>query len=527
MTKVQLRWMISLMTLAALAVVGLQAYIWRQSLDEAREQFDLRVQAAMVSVYNLMSNPEGTVVIAIGSDRDGPEVRRDSLASYVIQKNTVRFEASEGDAATFLGPEQHIEVRRILLDSLRHEVTTRFEAARDSLRVVDSDPAAGPDDRKKAVQTLMAITSEGLSNVLGATPTPRDELEPVLTAQFSQNNLPEDFDWGIYDQRNDTWSTIMGDTTAVQASTRRFPLIHLGSGEFLSLQQGSSEVTREYAPQMLALHFPNESWRMAREVVRPLVASGLLALLVIGCLGYALYLIVRQKRLAEVKTDFINNMTHEFKTPISTISLACEALQDESVRHTPDLQTRYTAMIASENSRLATQVEKVLQMALLDRGDLGLKMEPVDLHTIVREIEGAFAMQVSQRGGQLTSELGATPAVVTADGLHLRQMLTNLLDNANKYSPESPTIHIATRNRESGVEIAVRDHGIGIQRDALRKVFDRFYRVPTGNRHDVKGFGLGLAYVHTMALAHGGQVSATSTPGRGSTFTLYLPYAHA
>lgn len=519
------------MTLAALAVVGLQAYIWRQSLAEASEQFDLRVQAAMVSVYNLMSNPESTVVIAIGRELGTAQgeisVRRDSLASYVVRSNSIRFKSSDGDEATVVSPEQHIEVRRLLLDSLRHEVTARFEVAADSLRLVNADPAAGPDARRQAVQSLMAVTADNLDHIMEATPTPRDELEPVLTAQFRQNNLPENFEWGIYDQRNDTWSTIVGDTTAVQTSIRRFPLLYLGSAGFLSLAREDSEITREYAPQLLAVHFPNETWRLARDVVRPLVASGLLALLVIGCLGYALYLIVRQKRLAEVKTDFINNMTHEFKTPISTISLACEALQDESVRHTPDLQTRYTAMIASENERLATQVEKVLQMALLDRNDLGLKLEPVDLHTIVREIEGAFSMQVSQRGGQLTSELSAAPAVVTADGLHLRQMLTNLLDNANKYSPESPTIHIATRNRDAGVEIAVRDHGIGIQRDALRKVFDRFYRVPTGNRHDVKGFGLGLAYVHTMALAHGGQVSATSTPGRGSTFTLYLPYAHA
>ena len=177
--------------------------------------------------------------------------------------------------------------------------------------------------------------------------------------------------------------------------------------------------------------------------------------------------------------------------------------------------------------RLATQVEKVLQMALLDRKDLGLKMEPVNLHVLLRQLEDAFSIQILQRGGQITTALEAQQAVVVGDGLHLRQMFSNLLDNATKYSPEAPDIHIVTRNKEQGIEIAVQDKGLGISREALRKIFDRFYRVPTGNRHDVKGFGLGLSYVQTMALAHGGHIRATSKPGAGSTFYLYLPHQHA
>ena len=166
-------------------------------------------------------------------------------------------------------------------------------------------------------------------------------------------------------------------------------------------------------------------------------------------------------------------------------------------------------------------------MALLDRKDLGLKMEPVNLHVLLRQLEDAFSIQILQRGGQITTALEAQQAVVVGDGLHLRQMFSNLLDNATKYSPEAPDIHIVTRNKERGIEIAVQDKGLGISREALRKIFDRFYRVPTGNRHDVKGFGLGLSYVQTMALAHGGHIRATSKPGTGSTFYLYLPHQHA
>ncbi|GAB5519363.1 MAG: hypothetical protein RhofKO_16140 [Rhodothermales bacterium] len=513
MTKTQLRWMISLMTLAALAVVGLQAYIWQQSIAEEREQFSERVRQAVLTASQALIKQDLPSMIEV--DQNVFRIQRDSL------HRTGTFQVMLIDSLGTQHPEWMSDFSHEKLDSLRGVITVRAESRNRSITFGDSTSyvtmhSTPPNVVREGRFAPSIIVSSSFTSMT-------DSFEPILSAHLSQNGISGDFDWGVHQAAPEAWLAIQGDTAAVQASTWRFPMFNFA----FAASARNLQAANVLSPPTLALNFPDENWRILRGVAITLIASGLLALLVIGCLAYALYLIVRQKRLAEVKTDFINNMTHEFKTPISTIALACEALQDDSVRHTPDLQTRYTAMIASENDRLATQVEKVLQMALLDRNDLGLKMEPVDLHTILREVESAFSMQVNQRGGQLTTTLEATPAVVTADGLHLRQMLTNLLDNANKYSPESPTIHILTRNRADGVEIAVRDHGIGIHREALRKVFDRFYRVPTGNRHDVKGFGLGLAYVHTMALAHGGQIRATSTPGRGSTFTLYLPYAHA
>jgi two-component system phosphate regulon sensor histidine kinase PhoR len=169
----------------------------------------------------------------------------------------------------------------------------------------------------------------------------------------------------------------------------------------------------------------------------------------------------------------------------------------------------------------------VLQMALLDKKDLGLSLEPVNIHLLLTEIIEAFSLQLEQRKGSITTALGAQRAVVRGDLMHLRQVLTNLIDNANKYSPGAPQIRIETNDVGAGIEIAIHDNGLGISRDALRKIFDRFYRVPTGNRHDVKGFGLGLSYVQTMAIAHGGQVYAKSKPGAGSTFYLFLPHPHA
>ena len=274
----------------------------------------------------------------------------------------------------------------------------------------------------------------------------------------------------------------------------------------------------------LTLEFPQQDWFLLRQIWLTLLASLLFTGIVIFCFVYAINTILKQKKLSEMKTDFINNMTHEFKTPISTVALAVEALQDQQVAQHPEFLARYLGIIREENARLGSQVEKVLQIATLDKKDFQLTLEPINLHEIIQKAAVSILPVVQKREGTITQHLNATQPIISADRHHLTNIITNLIDNANKYSPESPVITIRTENNTQGITLSVTDQGMGMSKEELSRVFEKFYRVPTGNRHDVKGFGLGLSYVKSMVEAHQGRVLATSTLGKGSTFTVYLPY---
>ena len=254
--------------------------------------------------------------------------------------------------------------------------------------------------------------------------------------------------------------------------------------------------------------------------------SSAVMLIVIFFFVYTLFVILKQRRLSEVQKDFINNMAHEFKTPISTIAISTEVLKDLSIIQTPERLLNYVTIIQNENQRLKQQVERVLQMARLDNEDIGLKREDCDLHELIREINTNSAIGLNARGGKVNLSLMATESRTNVDGLHFTNVISNLLDNAIKYNQATPEITIATQNVDRKILISISDNGIGISPDDQSKIFHKFYRVHTGNVHDVKGFGLGLHYVKLIVEKHGGKISVKSTPGKGSIFTIAIPLLH-
>jgi len=274
----------------------------------------------------------------------------------------------------------------------------------------------------------------------------------------------------------------------------------------------------------LLINFPNEQSFMFKKMWTVLASAFLFIGIIIFCFIFAVNTILKQKKMSDMTKDFINNMTHEFKTPIATVSLACQAMQDPDIQHLPNQMSRYMGMIQEENNRLGQQVEKVLQIARLDREDFKLNITDVDVHQSIKKAIRNIQIQVEKRGGILNTNLQATSAHIQADEMHLTNMIINLLDNANKYSPESPEITVQTQSNDRGVKVMISDKGQGISKEMISKVFDKFYRVPTGNIHNVKGFGLGLSYVKTMVDAHQGEIQVKSEPTKGSTFTLFFPY---
>ena len=224
-----------------------------------------------------------------------------------------------------------------------------------------------------------------------------------------------------------------------------------------------------------------------------------------------------------MKTDFINNMTHEFKTPIATISLASDSILSPAILENKDKVTRFINIIKQENKRMLSQVEKVLQMAQIEKENVELKFNAVNLHETIEDAVINAELKIQAKGGTIQTSLLSQNPIIEADQIHISSIINNLLDNAEKYTPEHPEIIISTRDVKGGIEFDVSDNGIGMTKDALKLIFEKFYRVHTGNVHDVKGFGLGLSYVKAMVDAHQGKIYVKSELGKGSIFTIYLP----
>jgi len=277
-------------------------------------------------------------------------------------------------------------------------------------------------------------------------------------------------------------------------------------------------------PKFLSVFFPHQHRYLVSSMWGLLIVSLTFMLTLIFSFYYTISTIFKQKKLSEIKNDFISNMTHEFKTPISTISLAVEVLNDKSVEKSQDRISNYVKMIGDENKRLSLLVENILQTAILDKGEFKLKIQNIDIHTLIEHTFTNIKLQVENKEGQITSQLNATKAVINADRVHITNILFNLIDNALKYSNDNPDIIVSTKNDDEGVFISVKDNGIGISKDNQKRIFDTMYRVPTGNIHNVKGFGLGLSYVKAVVEKHGGSVKVESELGKGSIFTLYLPF---
>ncbi len=275
----------------------------------------------------------------------------------------------------------------------------------------------------------------------------------------------------------------------------------------------------------LRMYFPEQKSFIYRSIGLIGLTSIFLTTIIIAIFIFTLWIIFRQKKLSEMKTDFVNNMTHELKTPISTISLASQMLSDKSIPVENKNFSHISRIIDTESKRLGIQVEKVLQMAIFDKGKLKLKYKIIDLHDLVDHSLDNFMIQVKKKNGEIEWKPGATESNVRVDEIHLTNVISNLVDNAIKYSKDEPRINISTRNENGNIILRVGDKGIGISKEDQKRIFEKFYRVPTGNVHNVRGFGLGLSYVKKIIEIHNGSINLKSELNRGTRFDISLPLA--
>jgi two-component system, OmpR family, phosphate regulon sensor histidine kinase PhoR len=343
----------------------------------------------------------------------------------------------------------------------------------------------------------------------------RPRLDSVLHQSMHEAGVELDFGWGVVARVADRthldsvqFAQPPDALEALQASTLRTPLFPFDP---------------TVRAEQLVVAFPGRNLYVLRQIWPALASSAIFVVLLTLSFLYTIRTILRQQRLATHMVDFVNTMTHEFKTPLSTVTLATEAICRPDVvgRKTKVLQ--YSRMIADEAARMKLHADRILQLAQLETGELELKCSPLAMHELIRTTTDAFAVQVEARGGTLAIDLRADADCINGDGVHLANVLRNILDNANKYSPDTPHIRLSSERTQSWFVIRIADAGIGVAPEYHERVFDKFYRVPKGNLHDVKGFGIGLSYVKLIMHAHGGSAVLESTPGVGTTVTLSLP----
>ncbi len=337
-------------------------------------------------------------------------------------------------------------------------------------------------------------------------------IDSLLNDELRQKGIKTKFEYGVYSSEKNRM--IIEKTGQYQAQLLKNGFVFtLYPNEFLA------------NPNYLMIFFPFEIRFLLKEMASIILISLILIIILMMLFTYVIKIIVWQKKLSEMKNDFINNMTHEIKTPISTISLACEALSDSSVKRNEMLSENYIKVINDENKRLADITEKILQAATFEQGELILKKEVLNIEDVINNVINNIGIQVEVKDGKIIRDFRASKTTIIGDKMHLTNVISNLVDNANKYSPRKPVITIAIENYTEGIKISIEDNGIGINKENQKKIFDKLYRVPTGNIHDVKGFGLGLSYVKAIIEKHSGKITVESDLKKGSTFRIYLPFS--
>jgi two-component system phosphate regulon sensor histidine kinase PhoR len=502
---VNLRYIIVIVIVALISMIGLvaiQVYFIESSFEQQVENFDNRVYSALAG----------------------------ALDEYEKESNIIFFSNNPIAQKAFTAQEEYLNIEEGVNDinftyTLKDTNSKFFKILTSELnipksRILNMKPNEFERLKRHYNEFNEAMRNRGKIMLFENTCIDEkvfpDTLRNLIKKHFIDNNILLDFKICIVD--NKTKSVIFSDYPSLNESileksykSKIFP----------------NSIYNEYA--LLFIYFPQKDKYINQQVLPMLFTSFFLIALVIGSFMITIYTIYRQKRLGDMKTDFINNMTHELKTPVATIGLASNMIRNEKILTNKEKVFHYATVIKQENERLLNNIEKVLQAARLKKSSIKLKISEIELNEIIAEIVSRNQINIDEVNGKITYSPNAINSIIEADKIHVSNMVNNLIENSIKYRKEDVPLelHVATYNKSKGIEIVVEDNGIGIPTEVLERVFEKFYRVPTGNVHNVKGFGLGLNYVKEMAEAHYGSVTVHSELGKGSIFTIYLPSEYA
>lgn len=346
----------------------------------------------------------------------------------------------------------------------------------------------------------------------------RQEIRSLINKEFEKSNIRGvNFEFAI------TTTSMIGD----ELQSKNFYAAYNDTVNNLSviypLDPPSGSLAEGIAPQELLVLVVSQKNIVWKQMIWMLVAAVIFTCVIFAAFFITIKALLNQKKLSEIKSDFINNMTHEFKTPLATISLAVDAIKNEKVINDRTKMDYFSGIIKDENKRMNKQVETILQAALLDKQEVQLNVKPLHAQDLITDAIKNIQLPLNEKNGSLETCFKAANDLILADEVHFTNIINNLLDNAVKYSKDNLKIKVTTLNTGSNLRIKIEDNGIGMNKETLNRVFEKFYRAHTGNLHNVKGFGLGLSYVKTIVDAHHGKIKADSSPGKGSCFTLDFP----
>jgi len=544
MTKRKVTILIVLMAVALVGIMALQLIWMRNALQVRNELFDRSVDEALnrttnrmerlsdvFMVHDIVAPPPPPPPMALNNARmydrkmgfrpDHVPYRTDSIRRYEYEATTrngkTRNHLKIHSANSKDSISQEINVEVVQADSLINNWEDQIE---HQITIMYGKGDTTRSDRQPDLKKKIGRKVERLKNVAGqmvsetwawdhANLSDTASVRSVLSEELRSRNIPIGYEFAIVGDRGIKIKTAGADSVKVTRSKYSTPL-------FPNAIFNNDE--------MLSIYFPERKAFILNTLLLPMVLSLLFCAVIMVTFGLSLYYILNQKKVSEMKSDFINNMTHEFKTPLATISVAADTITNSKIINDPEKITHFMGIIKKENQRLNQHVETILRTARLDKKEFEFQFSIVDTHSLIDKAIQGISLQIENREGSIRFEKGALNPMVTTDPAHALSMLNNLLDNANKYSQEEPEIEVKTRNSDRGVWISVSDKGIGMSKQVQHKIFEKFYRETTGNIHNVKGFGLGLSYVKAVIDANKGEVRVTSEPGKGSTFEVFLPF---
>jgi two-component system phosphate regulon sensor histidine kinase PhoR len=531
---------ILLMSISLIGIILVQLFWIKNAFEVKEEQFDRSVNEALLSAIDHMETDEQVFYISnkMGGNANWTtavqKVSEDDSISTITEStnfngnrtvivlgtdgcDTILINSDDTDIDVIGIDNEDVRIKAMIeLDSLKeqmHEdkfvILSQFQ---DSINlIVKSKMSQLNEESEKLNEVIEQMIIE-----IGDMDNPFEErldtenIEENLKEALEDKGIALSFEYAVYDPKKDS-------------------ILKVRSAGFTREDLQTAYKTRLFAdnifkdPELLMVAFPGKNVHILRSLILLLSGSGFFTLIIILTFAITIHIILKQKKLSTIKSDFINNMTHEFKTPIATISLAVDSINNPKVINKPDKVKYFTNIIGEENKRMNSRVESVLQMSLIDNADFDFRMEETDVHKIIMQASKNVGLLLEKEKGDIQFDLQAKDFVLQTDKTHLLNIFTNLLDNAIKYSNVAPEINISTTNNDKGLLIEIKDRGIGMGKEQQRKIFDKFYRIPTGDIHNVKGFGLGLSYVKAVVLGLGGDIVVKSEKGKGSVFSVLLP----
>jgi len=534
MSKNRLGWIITLMSVALTGLIAFQWYWIDTVITGNRDHFERDVMTALSNVTKKLEQQEALFYVNRKISNFSSQGQSRGFQPFQFQatpplnqrqalqgEKKIRFDDSLSSTGSFNfsfevvgAPLRSNQMGKAFFDVLKSNIKNiQFAYPKDApeTETLNSNLKEILEKISNKSNMMMGLLEEMMLPKIGLTNRfDPDQLDSLLHTELKKKSIDIPYDYAIINPRFGRLIEISKDY-----SNERLLQSHFKTNLF------PNDVTNE--PNLLVIDFPSQEKYLMSKIWFPLSSSALLILIILICFGYAVFTIVRQKKISVMKTDFMNNMTHEFKTPISTIGLAIEALLDPTIPQKPSMKMKYLGIIADENKRLESQVADVLQMAQLDKNELKLNLVTVDLHAIIQQAVDKISIQMERKLGHLKLALKASQFKLKGDEAYLLGVLLNLLDNALKYSKDAPNIMIRTQNIRGQLICSIKDHGMGMSKEAQRSIFQKFYRVASGNVHNIKGFGLGLAYVKEIITLHHGSIEVESELKKGTNFIVKFP----